>query len=208
MNVDSLVAMGKAERSRGERALVDLVDVVDRMRGGLVRRLDEMDLDAMRRRGTQMAGSVRPDLWRRRRRRRWMGMGAVAALAGVGLMGIAAAGAGFVIYDRERREEARRRLGDVQSRARQRYAELTSGRTRAETDLQQRVDQTVAEAGTPPHGLEVVVEGRTVYLRGAVADPAFVDAAAERVHGVPGVVAVVNLTTSAADDRARAGVQQ
>jgi len=96
----------------------------------------------------------------------------------------------------------------VQSRARQRYAELTSGRTRAETDLQQRVDQTVAEGGTPPHGLEVVVEGRTVYLRGAVADPAFVDAAAERVHGVPGVVAVVNLTTSAADDRARAGVQQ
>jgi hypothetical protein len=31
-----------------------------------------------------------------------------------------------------------------------------------------------------------------------VTDPALADAAAERAHGVPGVVAVVNLTTSAA----------
>jgi hypothetical protein len=42
------------------------------------------------------------------------------------------------------------------------------------------------------------VEGRTVYLRGAVNDPGAVDAAAERAHAIPGVVAVVNLTTSAA----------
>jgi hypothetical protein len=40
-----------------------------------------------------------------------------------------------------------------------------------------------------------------VYLRGAVSDTAFVDAAAERVHGVPGVVAVVNLTGGSADQQ-------
>jgi hypothetical protein len=56
--------------------------------------------------------------------------------------------------------------------------------------------------GGGPYGLVIVVEGRTVYLRGAVADPAFVDAAAERAHGVRGVVAVVNLTTSAAREQA------
>jgi osmotically-inducible protein OsmY len=43
--------------------------------------------------------------------------------------------------------------------------------------------------------VDVAVEGRTVYLRGSVDDPAAVDAAAERIHAVDGVVAVVNLTT-------------
>jgi osmotically-inducible protein OsmY len=102
-----------------------------------------------------------------------------------------------VVYDRERREAARRRLNDVQSRARERYAELTGGRTRAEADLEERVRQAIADGGSAPQELDVVVEGRTVYLRGGVPDPAAVDAAAERIHGVPGVVAVVNLTTSA-----------
>ena len=49
--------------------------------------------------------------------------------------------------------------------------------------------------------LAVLLTGGTVYLRGAVADPASVDAAAERAHGVPGVVAVVNLTTSRSGDQ-------
>jgi osmotically-inducible protein OsmY len=120
----------------------------------------------------------------------------VAGITGIVLLGAAAVGIGIVMYDRERREAARRRLNDVQSLARDRYAELTGGRTRAEADLEERVRQAISNGGAPPQDLDVVVEGRTVYLRGGVSDPAAVDAAAERIHGVPGVVAVVNLTTS------------
>jgi hypothetical protein len=203
--------MGKAVNKRGERALGDLVDILDQVREGLVRRLDDIDLDAMRKRGTRAAGVVRSDLRRRvRPRRRRLGPGAIAGIAGLAVLGLAAAGAGYLVYDRERREVARRRLGEIQSRARDRYTELTSGltgRARSENGLQQLVEQTIGEGGKAPTGLDVVVEGRTVYLRGAVSDPAFVDAAAERVHAVPGVVAVVNLTTSAADERARASIK-
>ena len=46
-------------------------------------------------------------------------------------------------------------------------------------------------------GLEVSVEGRTVYLRGTVADPAVLDRSMERIQELPGVVAVVNLTIPA-----------
>jgi hypothetical protein len=162
-----------------------------------VQRLDEIDLEAMRKQGTRLAGSVRSDLERRirpRPRRRISPWG-VVGITGLVVLGAAAVGVGYVAYDRERREAARRRLTGMQVRARERYAELTGGRTRAETELGQRVEQAIREGGPAPSGLEVVVEGRTVYLRGAVDDPAVVDAAAERIHGVPDVVAVVNLTT-------------
>ena len=189
--------MGKPTKRRVERALNDVVGVLDQARGALVQRLDEIDLTAMQKRGTRMAGAVRSDLQRRTRpRRRRVSPWAIAGIAGVVALGAAAAGIGYVAYDRDRRDAARRRLSDVQHRARERYAELVGGQTQAEANLEARVRQAISDGGRPPEGLEVVVEGRTVYLRGAVADPAFVDAAAERVHGVPGVVAVVNLTTS------------
>jgi osmotically-inducible protein OsmY len=71
-----------------------------------------------------------------------------------------------------------------------------SGRTNGHDDgLKNRVEEAMAAGGNRPSGVDVSVEGRTVYLRGAVDDPAAVDAAAERIHGVDGVVAVVNLTT-------------
>jgi osmotically-inducible protein OsmY len=147
----------------------------------------------------------------------------MAGIAGVVALSAAAVGAGYVLRDRERREQARQRIyrmqsaaarqmqstaRQMQSAARQRYAELTGGRMRVEADLRRRVEQAIAATGSPPAGLEVMVEGRTVYLRGAVADTALVDAAAERVHGVPGVVAVVNLTSSGTDQqRMRASTQ-
>jgi BON domain len=191
--------MGKISTNRAERALEIAVGALDQARGTLVQRLDEMDLHAMRRRGVQLAGSVRTDLERRVRpqpRRRISPWG-VAGITGIVVLGAAAVGIGYIAYDRERREAARRRLTGVQTRARERYAELTGGRTRAEAELEERVREAIANGGGAPQGLECVVEGRTVYLRGAVLDPAAVDAAAERIHGVPGVVAVVNLTTGA-----------
>jgi hypothetical protein len=190
--------MGNGSKWRGERALNTAIGALDQARGTLVQRLNELDVDAMRKQGIRLAGSVRTDLRRRMQpRRRRVSPWGVAGIAGIVLVGAAAIGVGYVVYDRERRDAARRRLSDVQSRARERYAELTGGRTRAEADLEERVRQAIANGGTAPQELDVVVEGRTVYLRGGVSDPAAVDAAAERIHGVPGVVAVVNLTTSA-----------
>lgn len=206
--------MSKATKKRGEAVLRDAVAALDQARGTLAHRLDELDLEAMRRRGYRWYGSMQ----RRFRPRRRMGLtsGQMAAIAGLVAFSAAAVGAGYMLRDRERREQARRRIDsmrwsaarqmrsaarEMQSAAQQRYAELTGGRMRAESDLRRRVEQAIAASGTPPPGLEVMVEGRTVYLRGAVSDPALVDAAAERVHGVPGVVAVVNLTGSSADQQ-------
>jgi hypothetical protein len=190
--------MGNASRWRAERALDTAIGALDSARGTLSQRLDELDIEGMRRRGIRFAGSFRSDLARRMQpRRRRVSPWGVAGIAGIVLLGAAAVGIGYVVYDRERREGARRRLNDVQSRARDRYAELTGGRTRAEADLENKVRQAIGNGGSAPQDLDVVVEGRTVYLRGKVSDTAAVDAAAERIHGVPGVVAVVNLTTSA-----------
>jgi hypothetical protein len=195
--------MAKLTRKRGERALEVAIGALDQARGTLAQRLDDIDTTAMRRRGLRLAGSVRSDLRRRMQpRRRRISPWGVAGITGLVVLGVAAVGIGYVAYDRDRREAARRRLTDVRSRAGERYAELTGGRTRAEVDLDDQVRRAIADGGVTPNGLDVVVEGRTVYLRGAVSDPAAVDAAAERIHGVSGVVAVVNLTTSAAREQA------
>jgi hypothetical protein len=201
--------MGKVARKRAERTLDGAVEVLDQARAALVKRLDNVDLTSMQKRGTRWAGSVRSDLERRARpRRRRVSPWTVAGITGLVVLGAAAVGVGYVAYDRERRDAVQRRLGDVRQRARERYAELVGGQTEVEADLEARVRQAIAEGGTPPEGLEVVVEGRTAYLRGAVSDPAFVDAGAERVHSVPGVVAVVNLTTSAAEDKRSRSAQR
>ena len=206
--VDSLRGMGKASLRWGNRTF-DGQKSFDEARRALAQRLGEIDIEAMRKRGTVLAGLVRSDLQRRiRPQRRRPSPGAMLGIAGLALLGLAAAGVGYVISDRERRqwalkrqEWARKRMEEMRSGVSERYAELTSGRTRAEAELEERVEKAVSEGGRAPDGLETVVEGRTVYLRGAVADPASVDAAAERAHGVPGVVAVVNLTTSRSGDQ-------
>src|SRR6266700_536322 len=201
--------MGKVARKRAERALDNVFGALDQARAVLVKRLDDVDLNAIRKSGTRWAGSVRPDLGRRVQPRRGrVSPWTVLGITGLVVLGAAAVGVGYVAYDRERRDAAQRRLNDVRHRARQRYAELVGGQTQVEADLEARVRQAITEGGTPPDGLEVVVEGRTAYLRGAVADPAFVDAGAERVHSVPGVVAVVNLTTSAAEDKRSRATQR
>jgi hypothetical protein len=169
-------------------------------------RLDDIDTTKLQRRGYKAAGGLRKQVERRVRREparrpRWPIAGLVAIGAGL-------AAVGWLVYDAGRREAVRRRLTEAPSRARERYADLggvggavnrVSGRSNGqEQDLKQQVEETIAQGGTRPSGLEVSVEGRTVYLRGRVDDPAAVDAAAERVHSVPGVVAVVNLTTGSA----------
>ncbi len=200
---------------RGDRTLTDLLNTLGQARESVAQRLDDIDTRPLRKQGAKLYGFVRSDLERRHvvpKRRRGPSAGLIASIAGIAAVGLAAIGAGLLAYDRERREEARKRLEDIQSGARQRYAvlsgtvrdryaQLTSGTTRDEHELGQKVEQAIAQGGRAPEGLETVIEGRTVYLRGAVSDTASVDAAAERAHGVPGVVAVVNLTTSRSNDK-------
>jgi hypothetical protein len=207
--------MRKVFMRRGDRTLTDLLNTLGQARESVAQRLDDIDTRPLRKQGAKLYGFVRSDLERRHvvpKRRRGPSAGLIASIAGIAAVGLAAIGAGLLAYDRERREEARKRLEDIQSGARQRYAvlsgtvrdryaQLTSGTTRDEHELGQKVEQAIAQGGRAPEGLETVIEGRTVYLRGAVSDTASVDAAAERAHGVPGVVAVVNLTTSRSNDK-------
>jgi hypothetical protein len=227
---DSLPAMNRSLSKRTETALDELARTYELVREVLIQRLEDVDTRAMRRRGSayvskladridyidnkalqrrgyRYAGALRKQVQQRvnRRDNRWQRQPGwpVAALA---VFGVGLAAIGWAMYDRNRREAMRQRLGEAQSRARERYAELggvggaigkVSGRANGhDNGLKSRVDEAISSGGVRPGGVEVSIEGRTVYLRGAVDDPAAVDAAAERIHGVDGVVAVVNLTTS------------
>jgi BON domain-containing protein len=216
--------MNRALKKRTETALDELARTYELVRGLLIQRLEDIDTGTVRKRGSEYAnkmasrlddidtkrlqrrgykyaGALRKNVERRMRpepRPRW-------PIAGLVVVGAALATVGWLMYDRSRREAMRQRLNDAQSRARERYADLggvggalnkVSGRTNGhEENLKSAVEDAISAGGTRPAGLEVSVEGRTVYLRGKVDDPAAVDAAAERIHSVPGVVAVVNLTT-------------
>jgi len=191
-----------------------------------MKRLEDVDVDDLRKRSARYAEVARKGAGKSARAARETLVARVrprpkrrVPLIGLLVAGAAAAaGIGYLLYDQKRRQAIAGQVGKLQQGARQRYAEL-GGFTGAvdkvrdrvaapvmefdEAALEEQVRQVVAEGGKPPAALKVSVEGRTVYLRGAVDDPAAVDAVAERVHGVNGVVAVVNLTTTPA--RAGAG---
>jgi|GraSoiStandDraft_59_1057299.scaffolds.fasta_scaffold373437_1 hypothetical protein len=216
--------MNRALKKRTETALDELARTYELVRGLLIQRLEDIDTGTVRKRGSEYAGKMASRLddidTKRLQRRGYKYAGALRKnverrmrpeprprwpIAGLVAVGAALATVGWLMYDRSRREAMRQRLNDAQSRARERYADLggvggalnkVSGRTNGhEENLKSAVEDAISAGGTPPAGLEVSVEGRTVYLRGKVDDPAAVDAAAERIHSVPGVVAVVNLTT-------------
>jgi hypothetical protein len=195
-------------RKRGERAADELVRSLEQARDEAVRRLERIDFEAARKRGARVAGTLQSSLEQRvrlprglelrmrprpRRRIPPLVWGATAMV----LAGMAGAGITRVLADRERREQLRRQVDGLRVRARERYAVLAGSRAQRDLDLEERVRDAIAARGPVPEGLEVSVEGRTVYLKGTVSDPAAVDEAAERVHDVDGVVAVVNLTTAA-----------
>ncbi len=189
-------------RTRADKAVDDLVRTLEQARSQIVHRLNDLDFKAMRKRSARLAGSLQSELQQRvrpRRRRSFPGGG--TGIAGLVAAALAGAAVAYLLTSEQRRRAAQERLAGVGRQARQRYAELTGGRTPAEADLEARVQEALAAQGSTPEGMEVAVEGRTVYLRGTVPDPAVVDQAAERIHAVDGVVAVVNLTTSANSGR-------
>jgi hypothetical protein len=191
-----------------------------------MRRLEDVDVDDLKKRGTRYAEVARKGANRSAKAARRSLATRMrpkprprTPVIGILVVGAVAAGIGYLLlYDRRRREKIAGQVNKLQQGARQRYAEL-GGLTAAvdkvrdrvgaatpaldEAALEEQVKQVATEGGKPAAGLKVAVEGRTVYLRGAVEDASAVDAVAERVHGVPGVVAVVNLTTAPA--RAGAG---
>jgi hypothetical protein len=216
-----------ALRKRGLIARDELGRTFDSVRGQVAERVGEIDTkelikqgESLREQGLDYASRVRKALMQRGipvhfipepkpRRRRWP---VPAVLAGVGV-GAGVALAAYLLYDRRRREQLRERLTQVQNVAQERYVQLggVSGavnqvRSRVQqrtqsangSELSARVGEAIAAGGDLPKGLDVEVEGRTVYLKGEVADAAVADAAAERAHTVEGVVAVVNHTTSSA----------
>ncbi|MGH7910294.1 MAG: BON domain-containing protein [Candidatus Dormibacteraceae bacterium] len=208
-----------AIKDRGTAARDELAKNLEQVRSELVSRLADVDTKALRKQGRALAShgadyasEVRHQLEktgvpvgflpeRRRKRRRWP---LAALLVGAGI-GVAATTAYF-LYDRQRRAAVRQRLGDVQGAAYDRYVNLggVQGAIRGVrgkvngSDLKDKVVAAISGGGEFPKGLDIEVEGRTVYLKGEVEDAASADAAAERAHTVDGVVAVVNHTTSPA----------
>jgi hypothetical protein len=216
-----------AIRERGVLARDELGKRFDSVRDQVAERVGEIDTkelrkqgEAIREQGLDYASRLRKALAARGipvhvipdpkpKRRRWP---LAAALAGLGV-GAGVAITAYLLYDRRRREQLRERLTQVQSVAQERYVQLGGvsgavhqvrskvqqrGQSSNGADLSARVGQAIAAGGDLPKGLDVEVEGRTVYLKGEVTDAAVADAAAERAHTVDGVVAVVNHTTSPA----------
>ncbi|MDQ6900033.1 MAG: BON domain-containing protein [Candidatus Dormibacteraeota bacterium] len=239
----------KTAFSTGELALDQLIRGLTSLRNSLERRIQDVDVDELRDRGSKYAKEARKQRERysklaRKQGARYADQGgryADSLLAsveerlrpqprrrglpiagGLLLIGLGAAIA-YLAYDRGRREALAGQANRLQQTARQRYAELggiggvvekvQTGGIGGVVDKVQKVrgnggagsvglgeaeleEKVRAVVGDSPQGLRVAVEGRTVYLRGAVADASAADAAAERAHAIEGVVAVVNLTTA------------
>ncbi|MGH7904988.1 MAG: BON domain-containing protein [Candidatus Dormibacteraceae bacterium] len=137
---------------------------------------------------------------RRRSRAPW------AALAGL----LAGAGIGYMIADRRSRAVLQGGLVKIQGEAKQRVPAFVdraggtlddlrsrwtgSGNGLDEAALKGEVESAVRRERAAA-GLEVGVEGRTIYLRGSIGDRAALDGAIERSRSVEGVAAVINLAT-------------
>jgi len=131
---------------------------------------------------------------RRRRPQRRVPWGWIIA-GGVGI-GIGA----YLMANAERRRRLRDGAGSLYGQARERVPGMSGRADRARSAVDEAATKTAVEAailsqlGSPPGHLDVEVEGRTVYLRGRVEEPGFVDRVAEVARGVDGVAAVINLT--------------
>ncbi|MEP7104414.1 MAG: BON domain-containing protein [Chloroflexota bacterium] len=198
--------MKTAMKKKGDSAVAELSRTYEMLRDQLADRLDEIDARALGSRAysyskdlrQRVEGRVRPQPKRRF---------PIAALIALG----AAVGIGVLLYDRRRRDMVQGRLTQLKVRTQERMPGMGNGLSGAvdnvmgkvrggaaeldEQKLKTGVEASIAEGGQLPEGLQVAVEGRTVYLRGTV-DPAIADQAAVRAQSVEGVAAVVNLTAA------------
>jgi osmotically-inducible protein OsmY len=156
---------------------------------------EEIDIEEMSKQLGRLSSRARKrfetEINRRRRPRRRIPWGLVIA-GGVGF-GIGA----YLVANAERRRRLQDHASSLYGQAKERVPKM-AGRIRStvdETAVKTAVEAAIlAQLGSPPGHLDVEVEGRTVYLRGRVEEPGFVDRAVEVARGVDGVVNVINLT--------------
>ena len=196
-----------AMRKKGDSALSELQRTYEMLRDQLADRLDEIDTRALGNRAYSYSRDLRKRVEDRVRPQRRMPFAAIVLLG-------AAIGIGFLLYDRRRRDMVQGRLTQLRVRTQERMPAMGNGLTGAvdnvmgkvrggsveldEQRLKGEVEAAItgaAEGGALPEGLQIAVEGRTVYLRGTV-DPGTADQAAVRAQSVEGVAAVVNLTAA------------
>lgn len=206
-------------RRKGDTALSELAKTYELVRDELTDRLEDLagrldELDARRLQGRAYASArqlrsrvedrVRP-LRPKRAARRQMDFPWALVVLGCVTLGIA-----WVLYDRRRRDMIQGRITQLGARTREQVPSVRSGITGAvdgmmgkvrsggrapdEAALKTEVEAAIAAEGGRPEGLQVAVEGRTVYLRGTV-ESALADKAAASAQQVDGVAAVVNLTS-------------
>ena len=207
--------MKKKAARTADSALEEILGVVESLRQQILARLPEVDTEQLRKRAGKLAqeadrrsqdarrraeGRIRP-----RRRRRAPGVAAFILMAGLG------AGIAYVLADAGRRRRLAESVRNLGEGARGRIDEngvsgavdgmmtklRPAGGPLQGAALKTEVEGALTAQGGIPAGLELSVEGRTVYLRGTVADPIALDRAMERIQDLPGVVAVVNLTVPA-----------
>ena len=106
-------------------------------------------------------------------------------IAGGTVVGVAV----YLAASSERRRRLQESAGNLYGQARERVPKM-AGRVRSTGDeaaMKAAVEAAIlSQQGSPPGHLDVEVEGRTVYLRGRVDEPGFVDRAVEIGRGVNG----------------------
>lgn len=156
---------------------------------------EEIDLEEISKQLNRLSSRARKrlesEVQRRRKPQRRFPWALVVA-TGVGVaVGV------YLATDAERRRQLRQAAGSMYGQAKDRMPKVAE-RVKSKADeaaTKAAVEAAIlSELGSPPGHLDVEVEGRTVYLRGRVEEPGFVDRAVEVAKGVDGVVAVINLT--------------
>ena len=169
---------------------------------------EEIDLEEiskqLNRLSTQARRRLENEVQRRRRPQRQFPWALVIA-AGVGVaVGV------YLATDAQRRRQLRQSAESIYGQARERMPKVAE-RVRAkadETATKAAVEAAIlSQLGSPPGHLDVEVEGRTVYLRGRVEEPGFVDRAVEVARGVDGVAAVINLTVEPESSPASSAIE-
>ncbi len=204
-------------KKRGDTALSELAKTYELVRDELADRLDdlagridELDSRALGSRAYASAAAMREKVEKRAQQVQKMRPGRRRSFPwGWLVLGAATLGLAWLLYDGRRREMIRGQVTQLSSRASagaggngvSSAVDSVMGKVRRqpslldEERLRSEVESAIAAAeGGMPEGLQVAVEGRTVYLRGAV-EAGRADTAAGRAQAVEGVAAVVNLTT-------------
>lgn len=204
-------------KKRGDSALSELARTYELVRDELADRLedvasriDDLDTRALGNRAYSSAAALREQV--EKRAARIQGMRPARRRRSVPwawlLLGAATLGIAWFLVDSRRRDMVTRLGARTSSAARgagvSSAVDGVMGRVRGqqgtildEARLRSDVETAIAAGGGMPDGLQVAVEGRTVYLRGTL-QAQEADVAATRAQGVEGVAAVVNLTTAPA----------